>query len=37
MALHNDLHPSTWDDAPLRDAGIEPTPARDFIAEAARV
>jgi uncharacterized protein YbjT (DUF2867 family) len=37
MALHNDLHPSTWDDAPLRDAGIEPTPAGDFIAEAARV
>lgn len=37
MALHNDLHASAWDDAPLRDAGIDPTPASAYISEAVRV
>lgn len=32
MALYADTHPATWDDAPLRDAGIEPRPVERFIA-----
>lgn len=32
LELFFDTHPSTWDDAPLRDAGIEPRPASEFIA-----
>jgi NADH dehydrogenase len=31
MALFFDTHPGTWDDAPLREAGIEPRPATAFI------
>lgn len=31
MALYADTHPPTWDDAPLRAAGIEPRPATTFI------
>lgn len=30
-------HPATWDDTALREAGIEPRPARDFIASTAAV
>ncbi|WP_193315431.1 SDR family oxidoreductase [Nostocoides sp. F2B08] len=37
MALHTDLHPGEWDDAPLRDAGIDPTPASAYIAGSVRV
>jgi uncharacterized protein YbjT (DUF2867 family) len=36
MALYSDTHPATWDDAPLRDAGITPRPASEFISGAAR-
>ena len=35
MALYADTHPATWDDAPLRDAGITPRPASEFIESAA--
>lgn len=31
MALHFDTHPSTWDDQPLREAGIDPRPATAYI------
>jgi len=31
MALFFDTHRGTWDDAPLRQAGIEPRPATAFI------
>jgi uncharacterized protein YbjT (DUF2867 family) len=34
MALHSDTHPATWDDAPLREAGITPRPASEFITNA---
>ncbi|MGA8047848.1 MAG: NAD(P)H-binding protein [Dermatophilaceae bacterium] len=37
MALYADLNPSTWDDAPLQDAGIDPIPASAYIAGAVRV
>ncbi|MCA1783489.1 MAG: SDR family oxidoreductase [Dermatophilaceae bacterium] len=33
MALHFDTHPSTWDDQPLREAGIDPRPATAYIKE----
>ncbi len=36
MALYADTHPATWDDAPLREAGITPRPASEFITSAAR-
>jgi NADH dehydrogenase len=36
MALYADTHPAAWDDAPLRDAGITPRPATEFIQGAAR-
>jgi uncharacterized protein YbjT (DUF2867 family) len=35
MALYSDTHPATWDDAPLREAGITPRPASEFITGAA--
>lgn len=35
MALYADTHPATWDDAPLREAGIDPRPATHFIRELA--
>jgi NADH dehydrogenase len=35
MALYADTHPATWDDAPLRDAGITPRSASEFIESAA--
>ncbi len=35
MALYSDTHPATWDDAPLREAGITPRPASEFIRSAA--
>jgi NADH dehydrogenase len=35
MALYADTHPATWDDTPLREAGIDPRPATHFIREAA--
>ena len=31
MALFFDTHPGTWDDKPLREAGIEPRPATAYI------
>ncbi len=34
MALFFDTHPGTWDDGPLREAGIEPRPASAFIKAA---
>jgi NADH dehydrogenase len=34
MALFSDTHPGTWDDRPLREAGIEPRPATAFIRSA---
>lgn len=34
MALYSDTHPATWDDAPLRAAGITPRPAGEFIRTA---
>lgn len=34
MALFNDIHPSTTDDAPLRAFGIEPRSASDYISAA---
>lgn len=37
MALFNDTHPSTTDDAPLRAAGIEPRSASDYIQAAVSV
>ncbi|HYN57367.1 MAG TPA: NAD(P)H-binding protein [Motilibacterales bacterium] len=36
MSLYSDTHPATWDDAPLRAAGIAPRPASEFIDAAAR-
>ncbi len=36
MALYADTHPATWDDAPLRDAGITPRTASEFISCAAQ-
>lgn len=36
MALFSDTHPSTWDDRPLRDAGIPPHPASAFIGRSVR-
>lgn len=36
MALYADTHPATWDDAPLRAAGITPRPASEFIRGAER-
>ncbi|WP_109472341.1 SDR family oxidoreductase [Ornithinimicrobium cavernae] len=36
MARFYDTHPSAWDDAPLRAAGIEPRGATSFITEAAQ-
>jgi uncharacterized protein YbjT (DUF2867 family) len=36
MALFADTHPATWDDAPLRDAGITGKPAGEFIEGAVR-
>lgn len=35
MALYSDTHPATWDDKPLRDAGIIPRRPQDFIAATA--
>jgi uncharacterized protein YbjT (DUF2867 family) len=34
MALYSDTHPTNWDDAPLREAGITPRPASEFIRSA---
>jgi NADH dehydrogenase len=34
MALYADTHPATWDDAPLRDVGIVPRPATEYIRTA---
>jgi NADH dehydrogenase len=34
MALFFDTRPGTWDDGPLREAGIEPCPATAFIKAA---
>jgi uncharacterized protein YbjT (DUF2867 family) len=34
--LHQDTVEATWDDAPLRERGITPRPASDFIREQAR-
>lgn len=36
LELFFDGHTSAWDDTPLRDAGIEPRPAREFIDHAVR-
>jgi hypothetical protein len=36
LELFFDTHASTWDDTPLREAGIEPRPASEFIARTAR-
>jgi NADH dehydrogenase len=33
MALYADTHPATWDDAPLRAAGITPRPVGSFIGQ----
>ena len=33
--LHQDLYPATWDDQPLRQRGIEPRKATDFLREQA--
>lgn len=35
MALYSDTHAATWDDRPLREAGIEPRPTTAFIEQAA--
>ncbi len=35
MSLYSDTHPATWDDAPLRRAGITPRPATEFIRASA--
>lgn len=35
MALYSDTHAATWDDKPLREAGIDPRPATAFIEQAA--
>lgn len=35
MALYSDTHAATWDDRPLREAGIEPRPATAYIAQIA--
>lgn len=37
LSLFLDTHAATWDDAPLRAAGIEPRPASEFIARTAGV
>jgi uncharacterized protein YbjT (DUF2867 family) len=34
--LHQDLYQATWDDTPLRQRGIEPRKATDFLSEQAR-
>jgi uncharacterized protein YbjT (DUF2867 family) len=34
MALYADTHPATWDDSPLRDVGIVPRPATEYIRTA---
>ena len=34
--LHQDLVEATWDDAPLRERGITPRSASDFLREQAR-
>jgi len=31
MSLFSDTHAGSWDDAPLREAGIDPRPATAFI------
>ena len=36
LALHQDLVPAPWDDAPLRQRGIAPTSTSEFIREQAR-
>ncbi len=36
LQLFFDTHASTWDDKPLRDSGIEPRPAGEFIIASAR-
>lgn len=33
MALFSDTHPGNWDDAPLRQIGVDPRPATAFIRE----
>ena len=35
LGLLQDLHEATWDDKPLRDRGITPKPATDFLREQA--
>ncbi|MGM0386009.1 MAG: SDR family oxidoreductase [Actinomycetota bacterium] len=35
MSLFSDTHEETWDDKPLRDAGIDPRPATAYIEEVA--
>ena len=35
VALFSDTHPDSWDDTPLREAGIDPRPATAFIRESA--
>lgn len=35
MALYSDTHAATWDDRPLREAGIKPRPATEYIAQLA--
>jgi NADH dehydrogenase len=37
MALFFDTHPGTWDDTPLRQAGIDPRPATEYIQKVAGV
>jgi hypothetical protein len=34
--LLQDIYPADWDDEPLRQRGIEPKAASDFLREAAR-
>jgi hypothetical protein len=36
LALHQDLVPARWDDAPLRQRGITPTSTSEFIRDQAR-
>jgi hypothetical protein len=37
MALFFDTHAGSWDDAPMRAAGLDPRPATTFIKEAALI
>lgn len=37
MALYSDTHAATWDDKPLREAGIHPRPATAYIEQAAKL